>query len=309
MIINALKAGYARVASAFSRTGSLLGNTILSLFKGKVDEETIDKLEQIFYEADLGASLASDLAAKVKAALKQQPDLTAEQVLDLIRADLSKELKSSSSELKFAAEGTGPTVIAVVGVNGNGKTTSIAKIAKKLKDEGKSVLIAAGDTFRAAAIDQLEVWANKLDVSIVKGQPNSDPAAVVFDALSAAKSRNIDVVLVDTAGRLQTKIPLMQELEKLRRICKKVCPDAPHETLLVIDANQGQNGVDQALSFHKFIPLTGLIVTKLDGKAKGGIVIQIQRTLGIPVKFIGVGESAEDLQPFDADAYCQAMLQ
>ncbi|MFA6916184.1 MAG: signal recognition particle-docking protein FtsY [Parachlamydiales bacterium] len=309
MIFNALKAGYARVASAFSRTGSLLGSTILSLFKGKVDEDTIDKLEQIFYEADLGASLASDLAEKVRLALKKQPDLSAEQILDLIRSDLSDELKSSQSELRFAAPGTGPTVIAIVGVNGNGKTTSIAKIAKKLKDEGKSVLIAAGDTFRAAAIDQLEIWAQRLDVPLVKGQPNSDPAAVVFDALTAAKSREIDIVLIDTAGRLQTKIPLMQELEKLRRICKKVCPDAPHETLLVIDANQGQNGVDQALSFHKFIPLTGLIVTKLDGKAKGGIVIQIQRTLGIPVKFIGVGESAEDLQPFNAEAYCQAMLQ
>lgn len=309
MIINALKAGYARVAGALSRTGSLLGNSILSLFRGKIDEDTLDKLEQIFYEADLGASLASDLAGKVRQALKEDSSLTPEQVLDLIRRDLSAELKASNTEIRFAEQGTGPTVIVIVGVNGNGKTTSIAKIAKKFKDEGKSVLIAAGDTFRAAAIDQLEVWAERLDVPLVKGQPNSDPAAVVFDALTAAKSRHIDIVLVDTAGRLQTKTPLMQELEKLRRICRKVCPDAPHETLLVIDANQGQNGADQALTFHKFIPLTGLIVTKLDGRAKGGIVIQIQRTLGIPVKFIGVGESAEDLQPFDPDAYCQAMLQ
>ncbi len=309
MIFNALKAGYARVASAFTRTGSLLGNSLLSLFKGKVDETTLDQLEQLFYEADLGVALSGELTEKVRQSLRKQPNMTPEQLLDLIRTDLSQELSKCTSTLQWAPEGQGPTVIVIVGVNGNGKTTSIAKIGKRLKDEGKNVLIAACDTFRAAAIDQLEIWAQRLSIPIVKGNPQSDPSAVAFDALTAAKARGIDVVLIDTAGRLQTKTPLMQELEKLKRTCKKVCPEAPHETLLVIDANNGQNGVDQALTFHKFIPLTGLILTKLDGRAKGGIVINIQRQLGIPVKFIGVGESAEDLQPLDPDAYCQALLQ
>lgn len=309
MIFKALKAGYSRVASALSRTGSLIGNSILSLFKGKVDEDTLDKLEQIFYEADLGVALSTELTEKVRLALKSRPDMAPEEVLELIRSDIAKELGRSTGDLRFALPGEGPTVIVIVGVNGNGKTTSVAKIAKRLKDDGKKVLIAAADTFRAAAIDQLEIWAEKLAIPIVKGAPKSDPSAVAFDALSAAKARDIDVVIIDTAGRLQTKVPLMQELEKLRRTCKKICPDAPHETLLVIDANNGQNGIDQALTFHKYIPLTGLILTKLDGRAKGGIVIQIQRQLGIPVKFIGVGEGAEDLQPLDPESYTSALLQ
>lgn len=309
MIFHALKSGYNRVVSALSRTGSLLGNSILALFRGKIDEETLDKLEQIFYEADLGVALSRELTEKVRLSLRKHPEMTPEQILELVQTDLAQELGKASGELKFASSGEGPTVIIIVGVNGNGKTTSVAKIAKRLADEGKKVLIAACDTFRAAAIDQLEIWSDRLSIPLVKGMPKSDPSAVAFDALTASKAREIDVVLIDTAGRLQTKIPLMQELEKLRRICKKVCPNAPHETLLVIDANNGQNGIDQALTFHKYIPLTGLILTKLDGRAKGGIVIQIQRQLGIPVKYIGVGESAEDLQPLDPQAYCQALLQ
>lgn len=308
MIIKALKSGYNRVVNAFSRTGSLLGNAVLSLFRGKVDEETLEKLEQTFYEADFGVALASELTEKVRTALRKDPDLKPEQILEILQGELSQELSQSNSELKWAEKGDGPTVIVIVGVNGNGKTTSIAKIAMKLKNEGKKVLVAAGDTFRAAAVEQLGVWADRLGVDIVKGANGSDPSSVVFDALSAAKARDIDVVLIDTAGRLQTKLPLMQELEKLRRTCRKILPNSPHEVLLVIDANNGQNGIDQALSFHKFIPLTGLIVTKLDGRAKGGVVIQVQRQLGIPVKFIGVGESPEDLQSFDSAAYAQALL-
>lgn len=308
MIFNAIKAGYNRVASAFSRTGSLLGNAILNLFRGQVDEESLEKLEQLFYEADLGVALAGELTEKVRMELRKNPKMSPEEILAFLQLDLAKELSKNNSQLRFAPPGEGPTVIAIVGVNGNGKTTSVAKIAYRLAADGKKVLLAAADTFRAAAVDQLEIWADRLSIPIVKGAPNSDSSAVVFDALSAAKARGIDVVIIDTAGRLQTKIPLMQELEKLRRTCKKVCPDAPHETLLVIDANNGQNAIDQAVTFDKFIPLTGLIVTKLDGRAKGGIVVQIQRQLGIPVKFIGVGESAEDLQPFDAEAYSQALL-
>lgn len=308
MIFNAIKAGYNRVASAFSRTGSLLGNAILNLFRGQVDEESLEKLEQLFYEADLGVALAGELTEKVRMELRKNPKMSPEEILAFLQLDLAKELSKNNSQLRFAPPGEGPTVMAIVGVNGNGKTTSVAKIAYRLAADGKKVLLAAADTFRAAAVDQLEIWADRLSIPIVKGAPNSDSSAVVFDALSAAKARGIDVVIIDTAGRLQTKIPLMQELEKLRRTCKKVCPDAPHETLLVIDANNGQNAIDQAVTFDKFIPLTGLIVTKLDGRAKGGIVVQIQRQLGIPVKFIGVGESAEDLQPFDAEAYSQALL-
>jgi fused signal recognition particle receptor len=308
MILSALKAGYSRVVQALSRSTSQLGLAISSLFGrgGTIDAAALDKLEQLFYEADFGVALAAELTEKVRLTLQQQPNLKPEDVLNIIHADLVKELSVCSPLINWAAEG--PTVVAIVGVNGNGKTTSTAKLAKHWHDAGKKVLLAAADTYRAAAVEQLDLWAGQLDIDIVKGATRSDPSAVTFDALSAAKARSCDVVLVDTAGRLHTKTPLMQELEKLRRTCTKVIPSAPHETLLVLDANNGQNGIDQALAFHRYIPLTGLVITKLDGRAKGGIVLQIQRQLGIPVKFIGIGEGADDLQPFDAASYCSALL-
>jgi fused signal recognition particle receptor len=202
-----------------------------------------------------------------------------------------------------------PMIILIVGVNGNGKTTSVAKLSHLLKQNGQKVLVAAADTFRAAAIEQLDTWAQRLQIDIVKGSPKSDPAAVAFDAVQAAKARHCDVVLVDTAGRLHTKTPLMQELEKIKRSCYKASLSGPHETLLVLDATTGQNAIDQAKHFHKFTPLTGIILTKLDGTAKGGIVVAIQRELAIPIKFVGTGEQIDDLQPFDPKNFVENLFE
>ena len=207
-----------------------------------------------------------------------------------------------TTKINYASEGL--TVILMVGVNGAGKTTTIGKLANRIvQDEGKKVMVAAGDTFRAGAIDQLAVWADRVGVEIVKGREGGDPSAVVFDALKQAKEKNVDVLICDTAGRLQNKVNLMKELEKMNRIIKREVPDAPHETLLVIDATTGQNGVSQAVEFSKITDITGLVLTKMDGTAKGGIVLSIKDQLNIPVKFIGLGEGVDDLQEFDLDQY------
>jgi len=199
-------------------------------------------------------------------------------------------------------------VVLIVGVNGSGKTTSIAKLARKLQEEGESLLLAAGDTFRAAAIDQLATWAERLDIPLIKSTPGGDPAAVAFDAATAAKARGVDTLIIDTAGRLQNKTDLMHELEKVGRVIKKVIPDAPHETLLVLDATTGQNALDQAEVFNTFTPLSGIILSKLDGSAKGGIALSIYQKLGIPIEWVGVGETLDDLVPFDKDAYADALF-
>jgi fused signal recognition particle receptor len=201
-----------------------------------------------------------------------------------------------------------PHVILIVGVNGSGKTTSIAKLAHYYRAEGKSVLIAAGDTFRAAAIEQLETWGQRVGVPVIKSKPNGDPSAVAFDAIASAKAKSIDIVLIDTAGRLQTKTDLMQELAKVRRVCQKQIPDAPHETLLILDATVGQNALDAARVFHQFTPITGIVLTKLDGSAKGGIAVAIQKELKIPIRWIGLGEKESDLAFFDVEHYINALL-
>lgn len=307
MILGAIKAGYAKISGALNRSGARLRGAISSLFaKGAIDEAMVERLEQLFYEADFGVTFAAELAARVKEAVRRRPELGAEELLEELQRDCIGELERCFPAIHWAAEG--PTVAAIVGVNGNGKTTSCAKIAKRWSDEGKKVLLAAADTYRAAAVEQLDLWAAQLKLPIVKGTSGSDPSAVAFDALTAAKARGCDAVILDTAGRLHTKSSLMQELEKFCRTCRKVIPSAPHETLLVIDANNGQNGIDQAMTFHRHCPLSGLIVTKLDSGAKGGIIFQIQRQLAVPVKFIGVGEGADDLQPFDPTSFCRALL-
>jgi len=196
----------------------------------------------------------------------------------------------------------------MIGVNGSGKTTSCAKLAKKYQAEGKKVLLAAADTFRAAAIDQLQAWAQKLNIDIVKGQPGGDPAATVFDAIASAQARGHDIVIADTAGRLQSKTDLMRELEKLRRVCHKADQSGPHETLLVLDATTGQNGLDQAESFHKVTPLTGIVLTKLDGSAKGGIVLAIAKSLKLPIRYVGIGEGADDFADFDQKSFLDALF-
>lgn len=309
MVLNFLKSSYKKVKDALIKTGSLLGNKLRSLFSKGLDEATLEQLEQILYESDLGMQTATELTKKVKQLYAADPTMDGNALIAAIRSEIALSLSKQSTGLNFAAPGEGPTVILVVGVNGNGKTTSVAKLAKIFKDQQKKVLIGGADTFRAAAMEQLETWANRLGVDIVKGNAKSDPAAVAFDTLTAAKSRNADVVLIDTAGRLHTKTDLMQELEKIRRTCKKISPNSPHETLLVLDATTGQNAIDQAKTFNKFTPITGLILTKLDGSAKGGIVISIYKQLGIPVKFIGVGEGLDDLEPFQPENFVNALFE
>jgi fused signal recognition particle receptor len=296
---------FKKLAAPFTKMKSFLGSKIKALFSKGADDETFDELEKLFYEADLGAKTSAELVDKVRLFSRKEKNLSSEAVL----AFVEKELLSMLQRERPAKEPlAGPHVILIVGVNGSGKTTSLAKLAAYYRSEGKKVLIAAGDTFRAAAIEQLETWANRIGVQIVKAQPKSDPSAVAFDALEAAKNRGIDVVLIDTAGRLQTKIDLMQELTKIQRVCQKQIPTAPHDTLLVLDATIGQNALDQAHTFHRFTPITGIILTKLDGTAKGGIVIAIQKELNIPILWVGEGEGFEDLSPFNPKAFVSALL-
>lgn len=308
MILNFLKAGYERIATALAKTRAVLGSKIRALFKGSLSADKLEQLEEILYESDLGVETATELTAKIRQAFADNSSLDTEGLIKVIREELLGILKKQPTGLRQAPAGEGPTVVLVVGVNGSGKTTSVAKLAHLLQKEGKKVVLGAADTFRAAAMDQLETWAHRIHVDIVKGHAKSDPAAVTFDAVSAGKARSADVVIVDTAGRLHTKTPLMQELEKVKRSCNKVVAGAPHETLLVLDATIGQNALDQVKIFHSFTPVTGLILTKLDGTAKGGIAIAIQKKFGIPIKFIGVGEGLDDLAPFDPDTFVDALL-
>lgn len=276
---------------------------VKKLFRGKIDANQLDELEEMFYEADLGATTSAELTELVHTLHKE--GRSSDQILEGIKQELQDQLLAIPHA---QAEPGSPHVILIVGVNGNGKTTTVAKLAHHYQMQGKKVLIAAADTFRAAAMEQLELWATKANCEIVKGKQGSDPAAVVFDAIEAAKNRHCDIVLVDTAGRLHTKTDLMKELEKIRRVCGKAHPGAPHETLLVLDATIGQNGVDQAKMFHNFTPLTGLVLTKLDGSAKGGTAISIQKTLQLPVTFIGTGEQMKDLEAFDPKTFVSQLF-
>ncbi|MBF8262921.1 MAG: Signal recognition particle receptor FtsY [Parachlamydiales bacterium] len=294
-----------KIASPFTKMGSHLGQRIRFLFSKKIDDAAYEEMERLFYESDLGAHLSMELVDKVRSLLKKNPDMPTEEVLEAIRNHLRSILGPAPQPISITAR---PHVIMIVGVNGSGKTTSLAKLAAHYRKNNLKVLISASDTFRAASVEQLEKWAKATGSELVKSQPHSDPSAVAFDALAGAKARGIDVVLIDTAGRLQTKTELMHELAKIRRICQKQIPDAPHETLLVLDATVGQNAIDQAAAFHGFTPLTGIILTKLDGSAKGGIIVAIQHQLHIPIRWVGVGESADDLQPFDPRAFVDALL-
>ena len=306
MAFSFLKAGYEKVKNALSKTRSLLSSKLKKLFTGEMNEAALEELEQILYEADLGVELSSSLTKQLKEFLKKYPEAKNEALLDFLKEELEKQMLPPQEP--FPLEKDSPHVILIIGVNGNGKTTTTAKIAKHYLDEGKVPLLGAADTFRAAAMDQLELWSKKLNIGIVKGLPKADPAAVAFDAVSAAKARGVNVVLIDTAGRLHTKTALMQELEKIRRSCQKALPGSPHETLLVLDATTGQNAIDQAKTFTKYTPITGLVLTKLDGSAKGGIVIAIQKELKIPIKFIGVGEGMDDLIPFEPKNFINSLF-
>jgi fused signal recognition particle receptor len=308
MVLQFFKSSFSKFKSALSRARDFFGNKIRSLFQGKIDENTLEQLERALYEADFGVQTAMELTNKIRELHRLNPHYKTEDYLSALRSHVIALLGQYPSGLASIPKDQYPMVILIVGVNGNGKTTSVAKLSHVLKQNGKKVLVGAADTFRAAAIDQLETWAQRLEIDIVKGTSKSDPAAVAFDAVQAAKARNCDIVIIDTAGRLHTKTPLMQELEKIKRSCHKASLSGPHETLLVLDATTGQNAIDQAKHFHKYIPLTGLILTKLDGTAKGGIVLAIQRELGIPIKFIGTGEQIDDLQPFDPQNFADNLF-
>lgn len=288
--------------SFFKKLVSPFAKKIRALFSKELDDSTFEHLEQIFYEADLGAELSAELVEKIKGLYKKNPIIATDEILKFVKVELLKGL------LPYTPIESKPLVILLVGVNGSGKTTTLAKLANYYASQKKKVLVAAGDTFRAAAIDQIESWAKRIGVDLVKAQPNSDPSGVAFDAVHAGIARGVDVVLIDTAGRLQTKTELMHELAKVRRVCQKQLPEAPHETLLVVDATIGQNAIDQAKTFNQFTPLSGIVLTKLDGSAKGGIAIAIQKQLGIPIQWIGTGESAEDLEHFDPDKYVSSLI-
>ena len=271
----------------------------------KLDDEFFDNLEESLILADVGVNIATEAVNSLRNAVFSYDMKDPEQVKAELRKILLQKLSVGDAALDTAKS---PTVILVIGVNGVGKTTSIGKLAKQLKDQGKKVLLCAGDTFRAAAADQLEIWAGRAGVDIVRQHEGADPGAVLFDALQAAKARSVDVVLCDTAGRLHNKQNLMNELAKLRKIIDRECPNSSCETLLVLDATTGQNGLIQARTFKETAGLTGIILTKLDGTAKGGIVIAIAQELGVPVKFVGVGEGIDDLKPFDPTAFVQDMI-
>lgn len=307
MVLHFLKSGYQKIKAALQKTSSFLKDKIRSFFSGEISGETFDKLEQLLYEADLGVEMAAQLTEKARILYRQEGACSPERLIALLEEEMIKKLTSIPLQDEPCPLPK-PYVMLIVGVNGNGKTTTIAKLSARLQKEGKSVLLGAGDTFRAAASDQLVTWSTRLGIDCVTGQPKGDPAAVLFDAIRAGLSRSADVVLLDTAGRLQNKAGLMQELEKMHRVCNKAMPGAPHEVLLVIEATNGQNALEQARMFHQHTPLTGLIITKLDGSAKGGILVRIQEELKIPVRFVGTGESLEDLAPFDAKEFVSALF-
>lgn len=300
-----LKSGLNKIRKAFSRTRSVLGDKVRAVFSKPLDDETLDELEQILFEADLGSTLALEFVEHIRSYARKNGNQS-----NFMQAmkNHAEEILHKPPHVQGKTAKAAPKVILVVGVNGSGKTTSAAKLAKIYKDEGKKVLLAAGDTFRAAAIEQLQTWSERLNIDCVKGKPGGDPSAVIFDALSAAQARGHDVVIADTAGRLQSKTDLMQELSKIKRVTEKLIPEAPHEIYLVLDATTGQNAIDQAKTFNTFTPLTGLILTKLDGSAKGGIILSIYHLMGIPVRYIGIGEKVEDFIPFDPESYVDALF-
>lgn len=296
-----------KLFAGLKKTRERLTSGLARLFGGgrKLDEDFLDELEEILYTSDLGPT-GSEIVDDLKESYRKREIAETAEVPAFLRARLLERLEGCEGELARAA--SGPTVILIVGVNGSGKTTSIAKLAHRLHSQGHKVLLGAGDTFRAAAVEQLSMWAERIGIPIIKQTTGADPAAVAFDTVAAAVARDVDYVIVDTAGRLHTQKNLMSELEKVVRVIRKQIPDAPHETLQVLDATTGQNAIRQAAEFTKTADVTGLILAKMDGTAKGGAVFGIRRELPLPVKFIGVGEGIGDLEDFDRTAFVDAIL-
>jgi fused signal recognition particle receptor len=296
---------FAKIKKGLAKTrGVFTGVVDLFRGRGKVDREFLAKLEERLYLADVGGFAVAAIVDRVRQAY-QDKEVT-EDVRAFVKTQLREMLSDPSPGITYAP--AGPTVVMIVGVNGSGKTTTIAKLAHRLKAEGKKVLVAACDTFRAAAVEQLTVWCQRIGCEIVKNAQGSDPASVAHDACEKAKARGFDVVIVDTAGRLHTQAHLMRELEKIHKVVTRQIPGAPHETLMILDATTGQNAVTQAEMFSKSVQCTGIVLTKLDGTAKGGAIFAIKQKVGLPVKYVGVGESVEDLDPFDPDVYVEALF-
>lgn len=316
-----------RLKASVSKTKAALSETVDNIFLGdrKIDPALLKQLETALLSADLGVRPTREILDAVREKLDRHALSDASQLKREIKAHIIRILNSSENRIGKGApsntagsqpaqmqvapaNGTGPRVIFIVGVNGAGKTTSIGKLANRLRQEGMSVVLCAADTFRAAAVEQLEIWAQRNGIEVIKQKSGADPAAVVYDAMAAAKARNANAVIVDTAGRLHTKSNLMAELEKMKRTAAKVIPGAPHDVLLVLDATTGQNGLAQAREFTSSVGVTGIILTKLDGTAKGGIVVAIARELGLPIRFIGTGEQINDMVPFDAETYADSLF-
>jgi fused signal recognition particle receptor len=297
------KDGLAKTVTAIStRTRGLFGGR-------KIDAASLDELEEALYTADFGVETTAEVIAEIKEAYRRDPALQGRQAAEIGAAVLRRVLAGSEAALEARPAGAAPpTVIAIIGVNGSGKTTTCAKIGWRLKEDGRTVILAAADTFRAAAIEQLQSWARRLDLELIASHTGADAAAVAFDAWQAARARSRDYLIIDTAGRLHTKTNLMEELAKIRRVLQKNDPEAPHHRWLVVDGSLGANSIEQARVFHQKFGLTGLIVTKLDGTSRGGALVGIYRQLKIPIYFIGLGEQPEDLQPFSADNYAKAVF-
>ena len=300
-----------RLRRGLERTRAGLTEKLAALVLGRraIDADLLEEIETVLLSADVGVEATRDIVARLTAQVARRELGDAEALYRALREDMIAVLRPAAIPLTVPAPGEGTWVILVVGVNGAGKTTTIGKLAHRLRAEGRSVMMAAGDTFRAAAVEQLQRWGERVQAPVIAQQTGADSASVVYDALQAARARRVDVLLADTAGRLHTREPLMEELKKVRRVLGKVDPTAPHEVLLVLDAGTGQNALSQARHFQSAVQVTGLALTKLDGTAKGGIVFAIARELGLPIRFIGIGEGVEDLRPFDAEAFVDALLE
>jgi len=301
------RAAVEAIKRGLQKTAEVFGAGFRSILHGRtLSEELIDEVERTLVSADVGVRAAREIAAELRAEFRSGRVPRGEDAVEFLKARLKQRLGGGERGIAVAAQK--PTVVLVVGINGAGKTTSVAKIAKSLRDDGRTVLLGAADTFRAGAVAQLETWSRRLGVDIVKGAQGADPAAVAFDAADAALARGVDVLLVDTAGRLHTQDNLMRQLTKIRNVIAKKIPGAPHEILLVLDATSGQNAVQQATAFKAACDVSGIFLAKLDGTAKGGIVVAIRDALDVPVKLVGVGETPDDVQPFDPDRFVEAMF-
>lgn len=300
------KGFFKKIFEGLGKTRQNIADSVGNVLKSftKLDEELYEELEEALILADMGAYTSERIIENLRKRAKEEKVTTGEELRDLLAAEISKILDENNEPLELPS----PTVVLVIGVNGAGKTTSIGKLAHNYKEDGKSVMLAAADTFRAAAIDQLEVWAGRAGVPMIKHQEGSDPASVVFDAIQSAKARNVDILICDTAGRLQNKKNLMEELRKISRIIEREYPDAHRESFIVLDATTGQNAVVQAEAFNEIAEITGIILTKLDGTAKGGVVVSIKDKLSVPVRYIGVGEGIDDLQAFDSKSFSAALF-